>query len=101
MAKKISLSDVILFDWDEGNLRHIKKHAVESRECEDIFFNKTLYFEDTRHSSLEIRFLAYGITNEKRLLTIVFTIRNNKVRVVSARDQHKKERAIYEQGEKK
>lgn len=101
MTKKIALPEVILFDWNEGNLDHIKKHSVEYRECEEIFFNDVLYFEDTKHSNLEKRFLAYGITNEKRLLTVVFTIRNNKVRIISARNQHEKERTVYKQNLKK
>ena len=93
--KKINLPDVLAFDWDQGNLEHIKKHNVEYNECEDIFYNDPIYFEDPKHSRVEERFLTYGVTNEERLLTIVFTIRNKKVRVISARNQNKKEREIY------
>jgi uncharacterized protein len=95
MSKRISLIDTIGFEWDKGNLEHIKTHDVEYIECEEIFYNEPIYFEDPKHSTQEVRILVYGITNEKRLLTLVFTIRNNKVRVISARNQHKKERIIY------
>lgn len=93
--KNINFPDVLIFDWDQGNLEHIKKHSVEYNECEDVFYNDSIYFKDPKHSILEKRFLTYGVTNEERLLTIIFTIRNNKVRVISARNQNKKEREIY------
>jgi len=93
--KKINLPDVLMFDWDQGNLEHIQKHNVEHNECEDVFYNDPIYFEDPKHSIQEKRFLTYGVTNDERLLTLVFTIRNHKVRVISARNQNKKEREIY------
>lgn len=95
MAKKISLPDVLVFDWDQGNLEHIKKHKVTYNECEDVFYNDPIYFEDTKHSADEERHLAYGVTNDEKLVTIVFTIRNGKVRIISGRKQNKKEKAIY------
>ena len=93
--KKISLPNVLIFDWDDGNLEHIKKHKVEYSECEDIFFDDPLFFADPNHSRTEERILAYGITNDGRWLAVVFTIRNGRIRVISPRDQNKKERKIY------
>ena len=95
MVKKLSLPQIITFDWDDGNLEHIKKHNVEYLECEEIFYNEPIFFYDEKHSTQEKRFLAYGASDEKRLLTIIFTIRNNKIRIVSARDQNKNEREVY------
>ncbi len=97
MVRGITFPAILIFDWDQGNLDHIQKHNVIATEAEEIFYNDVIYFPDTRHSSQEERFLAYGVTNDARLLTIIFTIRKSKVRIVSARDQHKKERAIYKQ----
>lgn len=86
------------FEWDKGNLEHIKKHMVEAVECEGIFFNRPLILnEDESHSQTEERFRAYGQTNSGKLLFIIFTIRNNKIRVVSARDQNKKERKEFQE----
>ncbi|HSX08992.1 MAG TPA: BrnT family toxin [Candidatus Saccharimonadales bacterium] len=101
MSKRISLIDILGFEWNKGNLDHIKIHNVEYSECEEVFYNDPVYFEDPKHSTQELRFVVYGITNEERLLTVVFTIRNNKVRVISARDQHKKERIVYKQNKSK
>lgn len=80
------------FDWDKGNLEHIKKHEVGYKECEEVFFNKPLFISrDQVHSEIEERFQVLGITNGDRLIFLAFTIRDNKIRVVSARDQNKKE----------
>ena len=81
------------FDWDSGNLEHIKKHNVEYTECEEIFSNVPIVNKDKEHSQVEIRYHALGQANSGRLLFISFTIRENKIRVISVRDQNKKERA--------
>ncbi len=86
------------FDWDDANLEHIKRHQVEAKECEEVFFNKPLIVNsDETHSQVEERFRAYGQTDQNRVLFLIFTIRNNKIRVISARDQNKKERIEYKE----
>ena len=66
-------------------------------EAEEVFFNKPLkIFRDKKHSADETRFVAYGINSSNRKLTLVFTIRKQKIRIISARDQSKKERRVYE-----
>ena len=87
----------LAFDWDQGNLeKNWKKHKVHFKEAEEIFFNKPLkIFPDKKHSTKEKRFLALGFTNSRRRLTIIFTIRENIIRIISVRDQSKKERIIY------
>jgi len=87
------------FDWDEGNTRKNEKHGVTMAEAEQTFFNAPLLvLEDSKHSNKETRFHALGKTDDKRLLHITFTVRHNgeKIRVISARDMHRKERVIYE-----
>ncbi len=88
------------FDWDEGNARKNDKHSVLMAEAEQVFFNEPLLvIDDTKHSQGECRFHALGKTNEGRALHITFTLRDagEKIRVISARDMHRKERNIYEQ----
>lgn len=94
----IDFNELEGFDWNQGNLEHIKKHNVKKEECEEIFFNKPLKVnEDKKHSSeKETRFEAFGKTNEERNLFLVFTVRKNRIRVISARDQNRKERSEYE-----
>ena len=86
------------FDWDEGNVeKNWKKHNVHQKEAEEVFVNKHLkIFSDPTHSGVEDRFLAYGVTSLNRKLTLVFTIRNQKIRIISARNQNKKERRVNE-----
>ena len=94
-----NLTDITGFDWDEGNARKNEKHNVSMAEAEQFFFNEPLLvLEDSRHSKKEPRFHALGKSDEKRQLHITFTLRQagEKIRIISARDMHKKERAIYE-----
>lgn len=86
----------ISFEWDKGNRDKNKiKHDVEMQECEEVFFDDPVYLPDRDHSHGESRYVALGKTVEKRYLFIVFTVRSLKVRVISARDQNKRERAYY------
>jgi uncharacterized protein len=94
------LSKVIGFEWDEGNTRKNEQHGVSTAEAEQTFFNAPLLLvPDDKHSGTEPRFHALGRTNEGRKLHITFTLRGDDqfIRVISARDMHRKERAIYEQ----
>ena len=96
----IDLNKITSFDWDHGNSRKNDKHGVSSAEAEQVFFNDPLLLvEDTKHSHAEQRYHALGKTDEGRTLHITFTLRQagERIRVISARDMHKKERAIYEQ----
>jgi uncharacterized DUF497 family protein len=89
------------FEWDTGNARKsVDKHDVSQAEAEQVFFNKPLLlFDDERHSTVEPRFHAYGKSDDGRHLQVSFTLRNSErlVRVISARDMSRKERAIYDQ----
>jgi len=95
----ISLGNITGFDWDAGNERKNQdKHGVSKYEAEQVFFNTPLLLlDDEKHSESEQRFHALGRTDEARLLHVTFTIRKNKVRVISARDMHRKEKKVYEE----
>jgi len=100
----IDRAHVTGFDWDQGNSRkNVEKHGVSQSEAEEIFFNEPLLMlEDSRHEQAEVRFHALGGADDGRLLHITFTLRQNGtlIRVISARDMHRKERAVYERFEK-
>ena len=89
------------FDWDSGNERKsVEKHGVNRFEAEQVFFNQPLLvLIDQKHNQTEARYHALGKSDEARLLHITFTLRsdNTFIRVISARDMHRKERDIYEQ----
>ena len=93
----LDLSSVDGFDWDEGNqLKNWIKHQVSAFECEEVFFNLPLMLaDDPEHSQDEPRFYVLGQTNSKRHLFVSFAVRNDKIRVISARPMSRKERKIY------
>lgn len=92
------IPEPVVFEWDSGNQeKNWKKHKVAVKEAEAAFKNKPKFiFLDQRHSQVEKRYGLYGKTNEGRLLSLVFTIRGNKVRVITVRNMSKKERSAYE-----
>ncbi|MBN4054663.1 BrnT family toxin [Nitrospira defluvii] len=89
---------VVGFDWDEGNKnKNFLKHRISNSECEQIFFNEPLIIlDDAKHSKKERRYAAFGFTDENKKFTVVFTMRSNRIRIISARTINKKERAFYE-----
>ncbi len=96
----INLSQITGFDWDSGNARKNENHGVSMAEVEQVFFNAPLLLlEDAAHSQDEPRLHALGKTDDGRTLHITFTLRKSGgfIRVISARDMHRKERAVYEQ----
>ncbi len=97
----IDFDAVVGFEWDSGNARKSEvKHGVTQAEAEEVFFHQPLLVsEDGKHSEKEGRYLALGKTRKARALTVVFTLRQGGtlIRVISARDQHRKERQLYDQ----
>lgn len=97
----IDWKQIVGFDWDAGNERKsFDKHAVSRIEAEQVFFNQPLLvLVDQKHSQDEVRYHALGKSDEGRLLHITFTLRldDTLIRVISARDMHRKERKVYEQ----
>ena len=85
------------FEWDAGNIdKNWNKHGVSNAECEEVFFNTPLLIRsDSSHSQEEDRNAAFGRTDADRPLFIVFLVRKNYIRVISARDMIKKELEVY------
>lgn len=97
----LNLTKITGFDWDSGNARKSKeKHNVSQAEAEQVFFNEPLLLLlDEKHSRQVARYHAYGKTDDGRRLHITLTLREGEtlIRVISARDMHRKERMIYDQ----
>jgi uncharacterized protein len=89
------------FEWDERNIKkNWERHRVSYVECEEIFFNRPIIVnKDEPHSTSEDRYFVLGNTDAGRLLFSVFTMRSNKMRIISARDMNRKERKIYEEAQ--
>lgn len=88
------------FDWNAENLGKNSKHGVDNREAEEVFFNQPLLLTpDESHSGDETRWRALGRTDSDRKFTVIFTLRRSStlIRIISARDMHRKEEALYDQ----
>ncbi len=95
----LDVESAIGFEWDDGNiLKNEKKHGLSWQQIEEVFFNEPLLLlEDAQHSNTrECRCVALGTLDDGRLITVIFTKRNDKLRVISARAMSKKERKFYE-----
>ncbi|MBX7058999.1 MAG: BrnT family toxin [Leptospirales bacterium] len=95
----IDLSSLTGFQWDSGNSeKNWTLHQVTNGESEEVFFNEPILVRsDGPHSSkAEGRYYVLGQTNVVRHLFVVFTVRKNLIRVISARDMNQNEDRIYE-----
>ena len=89
------------FEWDFGNrLKSHMKHAVTQTEAEEMFFSSPLVAKDPAHSGAEARFHALGETSNGRQLLAVFTVRGERIRIISVRDMSRGERRTYAEAQK-
>jgi hypothetical protein len=100
---KTPISNCEGFQWDEGNSdKNWYLHQVTNSECEEIFFNIPLIVaRDSQHAANEQRYYVLGRTDADRWLFIAFTVRNNLIRVISARDMNQTETRKYAERIKK
>lgn len=84
------------FEWDSGNAeKNWANHSVRQVEAEQVILNRPLVYPDVGHSDQEARFKALGETSAGKPLTVVFTRRGTRVRVISARPMSRVERKAY------
>lgn len=74
-----------MFEWDENNLRKIRKHRIKREEVEQALSSDPVLIYE-QEVEREIRYVYYGETENGRLLALVITDRNEKIRVVTAYD---------------
>jgi len=88
----------IPFDWFPPKARsNRKKHGVSFEEAKTVFGDKRILdFPDCVHSEDELRFIGIGRSDRNRLLFVNFTIRGDRVRIISARQAEPWERREYE-----
>ena len=93
----MDLREVAGFDWDEGNVeKNWVSHHVTPQEAEQVFINRPLIVaDDPKHSQTEKRYFVLGQTDEDRESFVAFTIRDKRIRVVSARDMSRREGKVY------
>ena len=91
------------FERDKGNReKNWKKHLVSYKEAEEVFEDIYSYTsEDIKHSQKEKRYQILGLTKIDNKLSVIFTVRKSKIRIISARLMNKKEKTKYENEKQK
>ncbi|MBX3348995.1 MAG: BrnT family toxin [Nitrospira sp.] len=87
------------FEWDQGNrTKNATKHDVTTDEVESVFRLKRAVPLGVQTSPIvnELRLGLVGQSDRERVLQIAFTFRGSKIRVISARPAHRKERSQYD-----
>ncbi|MGA2046717.1 MAG: BrnT family toxin [Terracidiphilus sp.] len=80
--------DNSLFDWDDANVSHIAEHNVFPEEAEGVILGDPL---DIGFDIVdgEERWSYLGETNERRILWVTITLRDRRMRVVTAFEPEK------------
>lgn len=94
----LDLSKISGFQWDKWNIdKSYKKHGITPNETEEVFLDEDVKIEkDIKHQEQEKRFIAIGKTADNKMLFVVFTIKADKIRVISGRMTNKKEKEVYQ-----
>ncbi|NKQ37090.1 MAG: BrnT family toxin [Chloroflexi bacterium] len=90
---------MLVFEWDEEKaITNKRKHGVTFEEAITVFQDPhSITIFDPDHSTDEDRFIDLGYSNKERLLVVIYTERNNKIRIISCRPATRSERRSYEQ----
>ena len=86
------------FEWDEDKAEsNLKKHHVSFAEAATIFNDPNIAsIPDPDHSEVEDRFISIGRSFIARILIVIHTFRNTRIRLISARKATKAEKKKYE-----
>lgn len=86
------------FEWDpEKAESNARKHGVTFFEATEAFADEwSSTVPDPDHSHDELRFLLFGRTAGGAYLTVSFTERDDRIRLISARRMTPRERRAYE-----
>ena len=83
------------FDWDEGNVDHIRAHGIEPAEAEEVLLDPDALGVGAYNARGERRQGALGSTEGGRILVVVFTARSGHPRVITAREATPTEKRRY------
>jgi uncharacterized DUF497 family protein len=86
------------FEWDETKRQtNIAKHGVDFIDAALLFEGAVLETEDRRRDHGERRYRALGLCND-RVLHVIYTWRQDRRRIISARRASRNERETYYAG---
>ena len=84
----------VRFDWDDENISHLARHRIEPSEVEELFRNGPAF---RGHDVVdgEDRWTAVGTTLTLRVLVLVFTVRNERIRAITGWDADRRTKKEY------
>ena len=87
------------FEWDpRKNVANLTRHGVGFEEAPTVFRDpQARIVAGPRHSLGELRLAILGHSTHGRLLTVMFTERDTRIRLISARKATRRERTDYEE----
>jgi uncharacterized DUF497 family protein len=87
-------------EWDEDKAaRNERRHGVTFEEAATCFYDPLqVAYSDPDHSEDEDREILIAHSEHDRLLLVVYTLREEAVRIISARQPTRKETQEYEKG---
>lgn len=87
------------FEWDESKAdSNLSKHSITCDDATTVFGDPlAITFADPDHSIEEERFLTFGRTSDGKFLVVSHSDRNDRIRLISAREMTRTERSDYEQ----
>lgn len=88
------------FEWDENKAEsNFLKHGIQFEEAVTVFADPYLMFTaDSSHSQGEQREWAIGEAENGSIVVVIFTMRGERIRIISARKATKRECKQYESG---
>ena len=86
------------YQWDPAKAKaNVNKHGVEFADAVGVFEDPDALTIEDPDSEGEQRFLSIGLDVLGRIIVVVYTYRDDDVRLISARKATKKEVKIYEE----
>jgi uncharacterized DUF497 family protein len=82
------------FDWDAHNVGHVAQHAVHPAEVEEAV-ERPHAIVSARDAAGEKRWKLFGTSAAGWYLVVVFTLRDKRLRPVTAHTMNRRERRIY------
>jgi uncharacterized protein len=81
------------FEWDEDkNEANLAKHGIDFDEASEVFYEPLIVSRSNRNN--EERWIAIGKSND-RIISVIFTRRNELIRIISARHPRPNEERAY------
>jgi len=89
----------LIFEWNIAKSEeNQKKHGIDFSEAELAFedFYAIEEFDDEHSTAEEQRFKMLAAAASEKILVVVYTMRGETYRIISAREAEKYEREFYE-----